>query len=166
MAKFSQSTINQLGGFDSVVLAQELLWGVDVYYNITITDTGTGLPYDLTGWNFQFRLIRRAVDSVALNRHGEVEVVGLQRLARETEINLDNKIVVVNSSTGLVRMLVDSDFFENVPSLLDSDTIPVYTGYFGATLPAVGTIGNSNYIPPQQKKIMLLFAVRSDGVLA
>lgn len=166
MAKFSQSSISQLGGFNEAVLAQELLYGVDTYYNITITDSGTGLPYDLTNWTFAFRLIRRGVTSVSVNRWDEIDVVGLTRLARELEMNLDTNVKVFNPTGGVVRLLIDNTFFSAVPSLIDSDAVPVYTGYLQATLPAIGTVGSVGYIPPQNKKVLLMFVIRSDGVLA
>ena len=165
MAKFSENTINQIGTTNDTIYAQELLYGVDNYWNINLTDPVTKTAYDLTGWTFSCRLMRRTVTSVENGRKG-IELIGLQRAIRETEINLDTSVKVYDPTNGKVRLLLDDSFFSNVPSLIDSNTPPVYTGYFSATLPSSGTVGTDSYIPPQTKKILLLFIVRSDGVTA
>ena len=173
MARFSKSTLQQVAGFDGQILAEEIYYGVDNYWNITVTNpvppnspsTAIGTPIDLTGWNFKFRLIRRQVDDIIDGRNG-VELINLQPTPGATEMNLDSNVIVVNASQGIVRLLVDDSFFSQVQPVLDTIAPPVYTGYLGCELPAVGTISTPSYIPAQQKKILLLFIVRSDGISA
>lgn len=165
MAKFSEKTINEVGGGNETVYCQELTYGTDNYWNVTLSDSATSLPYDLTGWTFSLRLVRRGIDNIVNGRTG-LELVGLKRLPRETELNLDSAVKIYDPLNGKVRILLDDTFFDAIPSVLDSDNPPVYTGYFSATLPSSGTFGTDNYIPPQNKKVLLLFIVRSDGVNA
>jgi hypothetical protein len=164
MAKFSQKTISEIGGSNDTVYAQELLYGSDTYWNVTVSDDA-GIPYDLSTWSFSFRLIRRVVQSITEGRYG-IEIEGLQRAPRETEVNLDTSVKVYDPVNGKVRILIDKSFFNTVPSTIDSDSPPVYTGYFAATSPGIGVVGSPAYIPPQTKKILLLFIVRSDGCTA
>jgi hypothetical protein len=165
MAKFSEKTINEISSGNETVYAQELMYGTDNYWNINMTDTVTGSPYDLTLWTFSFRLVRRSVDAIVNGRNG-IELEGLKRIPRETEINLDTSVKVYDPLNGKVRLLLDDSFFSAIPTVLDSDKPVCYTGYFSATLPSSGTVGTDNYIPPQTKKVLLLFIVRSDGVNA
>lgn len=173
MARFSKSTLQQVAGFDGQILAEEIYYGVDDYWNINITTPDTSntgisnsVPINLTGWNFKLRLIRRQVDAVVDTRNAGIELINLQPAPGAAEMNLDTNVKVVNAATGLVRVLIDDTFFNQLQPVIDSIAPPVYTGYVGMELPAVGTIGDSAYIPAQQKKVLLLFIVRSDGISA
>jgi hypothetical protein len=78
MAKFSQNTLNQVGGFDGQVLAQELVYGQKDFWNIVwsyITSypsgwqTGT-TPIDLTGATIDATIIRRSITNFRDSRTG------------------------------------------------------------------------------------------------
>jgi hypothetical protein len=165
--RFSKNTITQVAGFDGVILAEELLYGVDDYWNITFTTSmEDSTPVDLSGWTFSYRLIRRQVDDIQDVRNKGLELINLQAVPGASEINLDDQIRVVDSSNGIVRMYINDSFFNSVKPVLDSQSPPVYTGYISATLPAIGDSTDNDYIPEQTKKILLLMIVRSDGISA
>ena len=78
MAKFTQNTLNQVGGFDGQVLAQELVYGQKDFWNLawsTVTSyvsgwqTGT-TPIDLTGATIDATIIRRAITGFRDSRTG------------------------------------------------------------------------------------------------
>jgi hypothetical protein len=78
MAKFSQNTLNQVGGFDGQVLAQELVYNQKAFWNLnwaTITQyisgwqTGT-TPINLTGATISAEIIRRAITGFRNSRTG------------------------------------------------------------------------------------------------
>jgi hypothetical protein len=78
MAKFSQNTLNQVGGFDGQVLAQELVYNQKDFWNLAwanITSypngwqTGT-TPIDLTGATIDASIIRRAITNFRDSRTG------------------------------------------------------------------------------------------------
>lgn len=78
MAKFSQNTLNQVGGFDGQVLAQELVYNQKDFWNIVwsyITSypsgwqTGT-TPIDLAGATIDATIIRRAITNFRDSRTG------------------------------------------------------------------------------------------------
>jgi hypothetical protein len=78
MAKFSQNTLNQIGGFDGQVLAQELVYGQKDFWNIVwsyITSypsgwqTGT-TPINLVGATIDATIIRRAITNFRDSRSG------------------------------------------------------------------------------------------------
>lgn len=166
MARFSKNTIVQLAGFDADVIAEEILFGQDDYWNITLTDgTTANLPLDLSDWSFEFRLIRRKVDDILDTRNG-LELVNLQPASGAAALNLDSNVRVYDPVNGKVRLLIDDAFFAALPPVIDALDTPVYTGYFGAMMPSSGTPGELDYVPPQMKKTLLCFIVRSDGVSA
>ena len=78
MAKFSQNTLNQVGGFDGQVLAQELVYGQKDFWNLVwsyITSypsgwqTGT-TPISLAGATIDATIIRRAITNFRDSRSG------------------------------------------------------------------------------------------------
>jgi len=78
MAKFSQNTLNQVGGFDGQVLAQELVYNQKAFWNLnwaTITQyisgwqTGT-TPINLTGATISAEIIRRSITNFRNSRTG------------------------------------------------------------------------------------------------
>lgn len=78
MAKFSQNTLNQVGGFDGQVLAQELVYNQKAFWNLTwanITQytsgwtTGT-TPVNLTGATITAEIIRRSITNFRDSRTG------------------------------------------------------------------------------------------------
>ena len=78
MAKFSQNTLTQIGGFDGQVLAQELVYDQKAFWNLSwanITQytsgwtTGT-TPLNLTGATISADIIRRAITGFRDSRTG------------------------------------------------------------------------------------------------
>jgi hypothetical protein len=78
MAKFSQNTLNQVGGFDGQVLAQELVYGQKDFWNLVWSNitsypsgwqTGT-TPINLTGATIDASIIRRAITNFRDSRSG------------------------------------------------------------------------------------------------
>jgi hypothetical protein len=164
MAKFSASTIKLIGGFDQPVLAEEMLYGSDDYWNLTVND-GLNPPtaIDLTGWTVSWSMVRRLVDNLEDTRTG-ISFTNIRPAPGATIINLDSQIRIANSAAGLVRVLFNDAFFDEVLPDLDTDAPPVYTGSIVLTLPAVGTPGTPSYIEAQTKKIIVCVIVRSDGI--
>lgn len=78
MAKFSQNTLNQIGGFDGQVLAQELVYNQKDFWNLVWSNitsypsgwqTGT-TPINLTGATIDATIIRRAITNFRDSRTG------------------------------------------------------------------------------------------------
>ena len=78
MAKFSQNTLNQVGGFDGQVLAQELVYNQKDFWNLVWSNitsypsgwqTGT-TPINLTGATIDATIIRRAITNFRDSRSG------------------------------------------------------------------------------------------------
>ena len=95
MAKFSQNTLNQIGGFDGQVLAQELVYGQKDFWNIVwsyITSypsgwqTGT-TPINLTGATIDATIIRRAITNFRDSRNGyDFQIVNYPLVSKITTV--------------------------------------------------------------------------------
>jgi hypothetical protein len=162
MARFTKNTISQIGGFSDLVLAEELLYGTNQYWDLTITDDSTGEPIDLTGWTAEAKVIRRAITAIEETRNG-IDIQGLTQSSTATEVDMTSGINFYNPQAGKVRFIIDDALFTDASSIVDTATPPVYTGYLQLILPGVGTSGSSDYIPAIKKKILLMFIIRSDG---
>jgi hypothetical protein len=78
MAKFSQNTLNQVGGFDGQVLAQELVYNQKAFWNLSwanIISYPSGwqintTPTNLTGATIDAQIIRRSITNFRDSRTG------------------------------------------------------------------------------------------------
>ena len=118
MAKFSQNTLNQVGGFDGQVLAQELVYNQKAFWNLTwanITSytsgwqTGT-TPINLTGATISAEIIRRSITNFRDSRTGLDFVI--------TDYPLVSQInTITNTTTGTDILTCDdtSELFIGMP---------------------------------------------------
>jgi hypothetical protein len=78
MAKFSQSTLNQVAGFDGQIIAQELVYNQKDFWNLSIASNLTysggwvtgSTPVNLTGATISAQIIRRAITNFRDSRTG------------------------------------------------------------------------------------------------
>ena len=105
MAKFSQNTLNQVGGFDGQVLAQELVYNQKDFWNIVwsyITSypsgwqTGT-TPINLAGATIDATIIRRAITNFRDSRTGYDFTI--------TDYPLVSKITTITSTDSILNYL-------------------------------------------------------------
>lgn len=99
MAKFAQRTLNQVGGFDGQVLAQELVYNQKDFWNLAWSNitsypsgwqTGT-TPINLTGATITAEIIRRAITNFHDTRGGYDFTI--------TDYPLVSKITDITAST-------------------------------------------------------------------
>jgi hypothetical protein len=163
MARFAKTTLVEVGGTSADIIAEELLHGSDIYWEVTIRDNIGAV--DLSAWTFNFRLVRRSASAITDTRNSGLEIKDMGTYSGAREINLDNQVRVYDARRGRVRLLINQQFFSQVTMNPNDTVAPVYTGYFSATLPAQGLPENPEYIPAQTKKIPILLIVRGDGIV-
>jgi hypothetical protein len=118
MAKFSQNTLNQVGGFDGQVLAQELVYNQKDYWNIVwsyITSypsgwqTGT-TPIDLTGATIDVQIIRRAITNFRDSRGGYDFTIRDYPL-----VSLVTTVTATSTSTNILTCSDTSELYVGMP---------------------------------------------------
>lgn len=118
MAKFTQATLNQVGGFDAQVLAQNLIYNQKDFWNFewsTITSytsgwqTGT-TPVDLTGATINAQIIRRAITNFSDSRTGYDFTISDYPL-----VPLITTITASDTSTNEFTCTTTADLFEDQP---------------------------------------------------
>ncbi len=69
MAVFNKNSLTQVSGFDNPIIAGELVWDQQTYWNLAITDE-IGGPVNLTGATIDAQIVRRVLSNVKDSRYG------------------------------------------------------------------------------------------------
>ena len=68
MAVFSKNTLTQISGFDNQIIAGELVYQQQTYWNLTLNQGTT--PIDLSSATIDAQIIRRKLSNVRDSRYG------------------------------------------------------------------------------------------------
>lgn len=158
MSLFSKNTLTQVSGFDNPIIAGELVWQQQTYWNLSIKD-GDDNPVDLTDATIDAQIIRRTVTNIQDTRYGLSFDIGNYT---PTPDPIDLTVTPIDLSQGQFTLVIDSDtwgLIDSDPELNINATDCVgYSGRIKISIPA-GTSPANDYI------IFLLFLVRSDGIV-
>jgi len=159
MAIFNKNTLQQVSGFDNEIIAGELVWNQQKYWDLTMTGED-GLPVDLTGATISASIIRRQLSNIRDSRYGLTFDIAdytpaptAINLTITNRVNLDGKftLIIDDNAWGLIA---------NDPQLdINAENCVGFSGRIKISFPAVGTT------PAEDQIIFLLFLVRSDGVI-
>lgn len=115
MAKFSQNTLNQVGGFDGQVLAQELVYGQKDFWNLVWSNitsypsgwqTGT-TAINLTGATIDATIIRRAITNFRDSRSGyDFTITDYPLVSKITDITATTTSVDTFTCTSTAELFV------------------------------------------------------------
>ena len=160
MAIFNKNTLAQVSGFDNPILAGELVWDQQTYWNLTFTNSATGLPINLTGATIDAQIVRRQLSNIVDTRNGlTFDIADYTPTPAAIPLTVTN-IVAAN---GFCTLVIDAGAWSLMttdPELEINATDPVgYSGRVKVSFPSSGTT------PADDSIIFLLFLVRSDGVI-
>ena len=161
MAKFNQNSLTQVFGFGNEILAAELVYNQESYWNQTLTDSLTGLPIDLTGASIDATIIRRQMTNIHDSRYGLTFDVADYTLSPVTPITMT--ITNRNDLAGLFTLVIDESVWgvlSTDPQLnINANECVGFTGRIKISFPQSGSTPANDLI------VFLLFLVRSDGVV-
>jgi len=160
MAIFNKNTLRQVSGFDNQIIAGELVYNQATYWNLTLTQTSTDLPIDLTGATINASIIRRQLSNVHDSRYGlTFDIADYTPAPSAVTLTITNRV----NSTGQFTLVIDESAWGVIasdPQLDINASEPVgFSGRIKISYPASGTT------PAQDLIVFLLFLVRSDGVI-
>jgi len=160
MAIFNKNTLAQVSGFDNPILAGELVWDQQTYWNLTFTNSVTGAPVNLTGATIDAQIVRRQLSNIIDTRNGlTFDIADYTPTPTAIPLTVTN-IVAASGSCTLVIDAGAWSLMSTDPELEINATDPVgYSGRVKVSFPQVGST------PPDDSIIFLLFLVRSDGVI-
>jgi len=158
MAVFSQNTLTQVSGFNNPIIAGELVWEQQTYWNLALNTLG--VPIDLTGVTIDAQIVRRTVSNLNDTRNGLTFDVG-NYLPTPTPVSLS--ITNRNDAAGSFTLVIDDSSWSLISSDPELDINAVdcvcFTGRIKISFPAVTPT------PAEDNIIFLMFLVRSDGVV-
>ena len=161
MAIFNKNTLAQVSGFDNPILAGELVWDQQTYWNLTFQSNPTSsTPVDLTGATIDAQIVRRQLSNIIDTRNGlTFDISDYTPTPPAIPLTITN----INTTNGSCTLVIDSaawGLMATDPELEINASDPVgYSGRVKVSLPASGTT------PADDLIIFLLFLVRSDGVI-
>lgn len=158
MAIFSRNVLSQISGFDNPILAGELVWDQQTYWNLSFTSNS--LPVNLTGATIDAQIVRRQLSNIVDTRNGlTFDIADYTPTPAAIPLTVTN----INAALGTCTLVIDAgawSLMSTDPQLEINAQNPVgYSGRVKVSFPATGPT------PADDMIIFLLFLVRSDGVV-
>lgn len=159
MAIFNKNTLAQVSGFDNPILAGELVWNQQTFWNLTF-ETPSGQDIDLSGVTIEALITRRQLSNIIDTRNGLTFNISNYT---PTPAAIPLTVTNIDATNGSCTLVIDASawgLMASDPELEINANDPVgYSGRVKVSFPAVGTT------PADDVIIFLLFLVRSDGVI-
>jgi len=158
MAVFSQNTLTQVSGFNNPIIAGELVWHQQTYWNLALNTLG--VPINLTGVTIDAQIVRRTVSNLNDTRNGLTFDVGnYTPTPTPVSLTISNR----NDAAGSFTLIIDDSSWSLIASDPELEINAVdcvcFTGRIKISFPAVTPT------PAEDNIIFLMFLVRSDGVV-
>lgn len=160
MAVFAKNTLTQVSGFDNPIIAGELVYDQQTYWNLQLTSEDGTTPVDLTGATIDAQIIRRQLSNVQDTRYGlTFDISNYTPTPSAIPLTITNRV----NATGSFTLVIDSDSWGLLTTddqmAINSVNGAGFSGRIKISFPAV--TGQ----PAEDNIIFLLFLVRSDGIV-
>lgn len=154
MAVFAKNTLTQVSGFDNQIIAGELVYQQQTYWNLTLSGV------DLTGATIDAQIIRRQLSNVQDTRYGlSFDISDYVPTPDPIPLTITN----LDEINGFFTLVIDSSAWDLVAGQTDLDIASIngagFSGRIKISFPAEGSIPANDLI------IFLLFLVRSDAIV-
>jgi hypothetical protein len=158
MAIFNKNTLAQVSGFDNPIIAGELVYNQQTYWNLVFASND--LPVNLTGATISASIIRRQLSNIKDSRYGlTFDIADYSPPPSAVNLTITNRV----DATGTFTLVIDEGAWGVIasdPQLdINAENCVGFSGRIKISFPAVGST------PAQDSIIFLLFLVRSDGVI-
>ena len=158
MAIFNKNTLRQVSGFDNEIIAGELVYNQQTFWNLNFNTDG--IPVDLTGATIDATIIRRSVTNIHDSRYGlTFDIADYTPPPDPVALSIEN----VDGAAGTFTLVIDEstwDVIDSDPQLdINAENCVGFSGRIKIGFPSSGST------PAQDIIIFLLFLVRSDGVV-
>jgi hypothetical protein len=160
MAIFNKNTLAQVSGFDNPILAGELVWNQQTYWNLTFTNSATGLPVNLTGATLNAQIVRRELSNIIDTRNGlTFDIADYNPAPAAIPLTITNIVAASGTCTLVIDAAAWGLMSTDAQLEIDAADTVGFSGRVKVSFPVSGTT------PADDSIIFLLFLVRSDGVI-
>lgn len=154
MAVFNKNTLTQVSGFDNQIIAGELVYQQQTYWNLTLAGV------NLTNATIDAQIIRRQLSNVRDSRYGlTFDISDYTPTPDPIPLTITN----LDEPNGFFTLVINSDAWDLVADqaglAIDSINGAGYSGRIKISFPAEGSVPANDLI------IFLLFLVRSDAIV-
>ena len=158
MAIFNKNTLTQVSGFDNQIIAGELVYNQQTYWNLTMATLG--VPIDLIGVTINAQILRRQISNLQDTRFGlSFDIADYFPPPTPVTLTITNR----DDALGQFTLVIDEstwDVISTDPQLdINATNCVAFSGRIKISFPIDGST------PAQDMIIFLLFLVRSDGVI-
>ena len=160
MAVFAKNTLTQVSGFDNPIIAGELVYNQQTYWNLQLTSEDGTTPVDLTGATIDAQIVRRQLSNVQDTRYGlSFDISNYTPTPTPIPLTITNR----DDDLGKFTLVID----DNSWGLVDTDAQLAINSVDGAGFSGRIKISfpASSSQPAEDNIIFLLFLVRSDGIV-
>jgi hypothetical protein len=160
MAVFNKNTLSQVSGFDNPIIAGELVYNQQTYWNLALTSEDGVTPVNLTGATIDAQIIRRQLSNVQDTRYGlTFDIANYTPTPTAIPLTITNRV----NANGQFTLVINDTAWGLVTSddqlAINSANGAGFSGRIKISFPIVGTQ------PAEDNIIFLLFLVRSDGIV-
>ena len=160
MAIFNKNTLAQVSGFDNPILAGELVWNQQTYWNLTFTNSANGLPVNLTGATLNAQIVRRELSNIIDTRNGlTFDIADYNPAPAAIPLTITNIVAASGTCTLVIDAAAWGLMSTDTQLEIDAADTVGFSGRVKVSFPVSGTT------PADDSIIFLLFLVRSDGVI-
>ena len=161
MAVFNKNTLTQVSGFDNPIIAGELVYNQQTYWNLQLTAENNVTPVNLTGATIDAQIIRRQLSNVQDTRYGLTFDIANYTptptaipLTIANRVNVDGEFTLVINDTAWGLVTTDDQLAINSPNGAG------FSGRIKISFPS-----QPSGQPAEDNIIFLLFLIRSDGIV-
>lgn len=159
MAVFNKNTLTQVSGFDNQIIAGELVYQQQTYWNLTLENDG--VPLDLTGATLDAQIIRRRLENVRDTRYGlTFDIFDYTPTPEPILLTIAN----INETTGQFTLVIDDNAWDLVAADPDLDIASINGAGFSGRIKISFPANEISGTPANDLIIFLLFLVRSDAI--
>lgn len=159
MAVFNKNSLTQVSGFDNPIVAGELVWEQNQFWNLTMTGED-GNPVDLSSATIDAQIVRRQLSNVRDSRYGlTFDIADYTPTPEPIPLSIEN----LNGAAGTFTLVLDDSTWGLIAAdpqmAIDYVNGAGFSGRIKISFPAY------NGTPAQDNIIFLLFIVRSDAIV-
>lgn len=161
MAIFNKNTLAQVSGFDNPILAGELVWNQQTYWNLTFqSNPSTSTPVNLTGATINAQIVRRELSNIIDTRNGlTFDIADYNPAPAAIPLTITNIVAASGTCTLVIDAAAWGLMSTDTQLEIDAADTVGFSGRVKVSFPVSGTT------PADDSIIFLLFLVRSDGVI-